>query len=429
MSKVSQEKLLETLTEIAEKLDRCAKIAKRKYKVWPSAYASGAAVKCRQGKIWKGIKENNDNSSDQSNIIFVMKSPFCPKKMKYDHIGFVLQDGSLKDMSGHRYTEDGQEPMPPIKYKFENTEKLFNLPKNKNEAIAQGLYKEKKLPKIVSVPSQVACNIKDPKEKSENCGSFVKIVLKNNGIETTSSNFPEDIFNAIKLNNQKSLEEVISQDEAKEQIKNAQQELTIAKNNVKNAEEKLKLAQNVLRTAARFRQRAASSSVSPTATTSPESDILSTLSEAVYAGNLGMMEVHKFMTEAPDELKQKFQEFLDAGMENEAWDMVKKFTHSELQGIGTPGSSDETGSLEEKKEYKPNFSKEKKQGLHGWFSRNKGKGWVDCKTGKPCGRQKTGRGTDRPYPACRPTKSQCNKVGPKRKKGSKPISWKPKSEK
>ena len=34
------------------------------------------------------------------------------------------------------------------------------------------------------------------------------------------------------------------------------------------------------------------------------------------------------------------------------------------------------------------FEKEKKQGLHGWFSRNKGKGWIDCKTGKSCGRQK-----------------------------------------
>ena len=31
-------------------LDKCAKWAKRTYKVWPSAYASGAAVKCRKGK-------------------------------------------------------------------------------------------------------------------------------------------------------------------------------------------------------------------------------------------------------------------------------------------------------------------------------------------------------------------------------------------
>ena len=39
--------------------DRCTKIAKRKYDVWPSAYASGAVVKCRKGKIWKGLKEED----------------------------------------------------------------------------------------------------------------------------------------------------------------------------------------------------------------------------------------------------------------------------------------------------------------------------------------------------------------------------------
>ena len=39
--------------------DRCTRIAKRKYDVWPSAYASGAVVKCRRGKIWKGLKEED----------------------------------------------------------------------------------------------------------------------------------------------------------------------------------------------------------------------------------------------------------------------------------------------------------------------------------------------------------------------------------
>ena len=65
------------------------------------------------------------------------------------------------------------------------------------------------------------------------------------------------------------------------------------------------------------------------------------------------------------------------------------------------------------------FKKEKEQGLHGWFSRNDGKGWVDCKTGKPCGRQE---GEKRAYPACRPTKSQCTSAKNK-KTGSKSISW------
>ena len=40
--------------------DRCTRIAKRKYDVWPSAYASGAVVKCRQGKIWKGVSEGRE---------------------------------------------------------------------------------------------------------------------------------------------------------------------------------------------------------------------------------------------------------------------------------------------------------------------------------------------------------------------------------
>jgi hypothetical protein len=41
----------------AKKGDRCTRIAKRKYDVWPSAYASGAVVRCRRGEIWKGLKE------------------------------------------------------------------------------------------------------------------------------------------------------------------------------------------------------------------------------------------------------------------------------------------------------------------------------------------------------------------------------------
>ena len=54
------EELEDLLEKKKKKLDRCARIAKRKYKVWPSAYASGAAVKCRKGKIWKGVKEEKE---------------------------------------------------------------------------------------------------------------------------------------------------------------------------------------------------------------------------------------------------------------------------------------------------------------------------------------------------------------------------------
>jgi hypothetical protein len=73
------------------------------------------------------------------------------------------------------------------------------------------------------------------------------------------------------------------------------------------------------------------------------------------------------------------------------------------------------------------FEKEKKEGLRGWFSRNRGKGWIDCKKSKkgklvPCGRKKGTKG-GKGYPACRPTLSMCS--GSKRKKkSSKRITWK-----
>lgn len=69
------------------------------------------------------------------------------------------------------------------------------------------------------------------------------------------------------------------------------------------------------------------------------------------------------------------------------------------------------------------FSAEKKKGLHGWFSRNKGKGWIDCKTGKPCGRSGS-KDKRKGYPACRPTKSMCTTKGTRNKRSSKRISWK-----
>ena len=46
----------EELDEKKKKRDRCLRIADRKFKK-PSAYKSGAVVRCRKGKIWKGVKE------------------------------------------------------------------------------------------------------------------------------------------------------------------------------------------------------------------------------------------------------------------------------------------------------------------------------------------------------------------------------------
>jgi len=53
--------LKQIIQEKKAKRDRCLRIADRKFNK-PSAYKSGAVVRCRQGKIWKGLKEDNQPS-------------------------------------------------------------------------------------------------------------------------------------------------------------------------------------------------------------------------------------------------------------------------------------------------------------------------------------------------------------------------------
>ena len=55
MSKL-KDLIREIILEEKAKRDRCLRIADRKFDK-PSAYKSGAVVRCRQGKIWKGISE------------------------------------------------------------------------------------------------------------------------------------------------------------------------------------------------------------------------------------------------------------------------------------------------------------------------------------------------------------------------------------
>ena len=74
--------MLEVLTE-----DRCKRIADRRYSK-PSAYKSGAIVRCRKGKIWKGLKEEisaEEAINDKSSVKTVLDG-----KRK---LGFIVLDG------------------------------------------------------------------------------------------------------------------------------------------------------------------------------------------------------------------------------------------------------------------------------------------------------------------------------------------------
>jgi hypothetical protein len=59
--------LRQLLEEQKKKEDRCKRIADRRYDK-PSAYKSGAIVRCRQGKIWKDLKEYDDLTTKNNYI-------------------------------------------------------------------------------------------------------------------------------------------------------------------------------------------------------------------------------------------------------------------------------------------------------------------------------------------------------------------------
>jgi len=73
--------LIDILKEILEeeKRDRCLRIADRKFDK-PSAYKSGAVVRCRQGSIWKDLKEDELNEKVKETLRTWFKRKGTPGK-------------------------------------------------------------------------------------------------------------------------------------------------------------------------------------------------------------------------------------------------------------------------------------------------------------------------------------------------------------
>ena len=69
--------LLQLLLE--KKEDRCKRIADRKYDK-PSAYKSGAIVRCRKGEIWKDLKEDELTEKQKETLRTWFKRKGAPGK-------------------------------------------------------------------------------------------------------------------------------------------------------------------------------------------------------------------------------------------------------------------------------------------------------------------------------------------------------------
>lgn len=84
--------LKQILLEEKKKADRCKRIADRKYDK-PSAYKSGAIVRCRQGNIWKDLKETDNPQSGKA----------APYGSGYSELKEIIKKIIQEDESLHKW--------------------------------------------------------------------------------------------------------------------------------------------------------------------------------------------------------------------------------------------------------------------------------------------------------------------------------------
>lgn len=405
--------------------DRCTNIAKRKYDVWPSAYASGAVVKCRQGKIWKGLKEEEESLDNYPKELIKKAHDAITRRKGKDYAPDVHELQAWIDKNQESLDEKWSE-----KYKRSidcNNPKGFS-----QKAHCKGRLKEeeqsvdkRKIYVLVGPPSvgkstwikntfgdiqpytisrddiveQVADNlgwtyddlfvappqgsqlgdydekygevIQSPSYMSWQPLSFSKVLEANNQVHVT---FTKRVSNAV----------------------NSGKDIVVDMTNMtagarKNALKAIEGSENLFeKIAVVFPFQGAEDVII---------DVARKRAEA--AKRMGKSKT------LPDSVMRKmFASFQDVSPE-EGFDKVVQQDNREL-----------LSTLNEKTD----FSKEKSKGLHGWFERQggkgKSKGWVDCNTCrtvdgkkkcKTCGRQEGEKRAK--YPACRPTPSACGSKG------------------
>lgn len=414
--------------------DRCTRIAKRKYKVWPSAYASGAVVKCRQGKIWKGISENSTDEEIDELLLL-------------EDIQLIEEKWSNK----YKRSIDCNNPKG-----FSQRAHCQGRKKRVDEAVA----KQRKIyiligPPAVGKSSWMRRAFRNRKPFVINRDDIIEKQFQ----ETRMSNY--QMYNIPVPSNLKDgdinpqhpeLGPVVSYEFGGK-----------PRRGYKKA---LEASTNVNNTFANMVQEAIDKKYFTIvfdglySTPKQRTDMLNALSKlpnyrdykkiAVFFEFKGYEEdIKKGSTQRALDLKNKFgeefkREISDDQYEkifasivqptlNEGFDEVKLVDIRGREVVPEDVGEEPEAEITEakKRDYKPNFSKEKEQGLHGWFARNKGKGWINCRTGGPCGRSSADKKGGK-YPACRPTKAQCKSAGKgplRRKKSSKPISWTKKKKK
>jgi hypothetical protein len=345
--------LLETLEE--KKADRCKRIADRRYSK-PSAYKSGAIVRCRQGKIWKGIKENKyggledtswTNADDRKltlkQLLNIIKDyPIVQAPVEKVEKVIIRKDSNGIE-SDRLSAADVKYPIIIVVDDSGNYRYILDGNHRANKAIDAGLKSiSAKLLNIKDLPKEfqgILGEDIDPEEVFSNVGALQTIIDDKRNI---------GFFSLDEINSPKTFWEIVKENDLGfvKVEKNPDNAYIIYKKGYENQANELKDLANK------------------------------------YNGYLSY--------KATEEDTRRIGELL--GYKKEAIDRF-------IEKIKT-------------------LNEAKKETLRTWFKRKgapgKTGGWVDCNTCrngkcKPCGRQKGE--TRSKYPSCRPTPSQCQRPG------------------
>lgn len=334
--------------------DRCVRIAKSKYDAWPSAYASGAVVKCRQGKIWKDVQEEAEELDEEKKLKRKLKKGIASALSAMTAV--LPPPDAIQSAKGKKPSEiikkDKEELEEEWSDKYKRSIDCKNPKGFSQRAHCQGRKKNEG---------------RDPKQGTgkKPKGSGRRLYTDENPKDTVSVKFStaEDIRDTL------SKESFKSKSHARQsQIINLiHQRVRAAHENAKDPETKARLG-----IALDYAEKRKEASKKKTASLQKEE----VLTEKCWPGYTQKGMKTMFGKKYPN--------------------CVKK-TNEEIE-------------LEERKLGKPSSE----TSLRDWFKRKgapgKRGGWVDCNTcrnGKcsPCGRQ--GGEQRSKYPRCRPTPAQC----------------------
>jgi hypothetical protein len=140
--------------------DRCKRIADRKYDK-PSAYKSGAIVRCRKGNIWKDLKEIGDSSSkpypfeSYSDSDWERLYGFNTENYNYT-VEILSDDDAPNEVSVRFYVPDENDPDIENDTIVTNEGNLFRIMATISAIIKKDLQKHPEVDTLIFAPSKKA---------------------------------------------------------------------------------------------------------------------------------------------------------------------------------------------------------------------------------------------------------------------------------